>query len=522
MSQKRLSMRDVREILRLHAMGLSPRRIARARGVGKTAVYDYLTRARRAGLSWPLPELSDRELEARLYPPKPSPCDGLRRFALPDWSLVDGELRKKGVTLQLLWQEYKADHPGGYQYTQFCEHYRRWKGRADVVMRQRHRAGEKMFVDYAGMTVPIRDPQSGVETPASIFVAVLGASNYTFAWATEGEDLGSWIDAHQRALAFFGGVAEIIVPDNLKSGVERPCRYEPVINRTYEEMASHYGTAVIPARVRKPRDKAKAEVGVQVVERWILAALRNRTFFSLAELNQAIGRLLTRLNDRPFRKLDGSRRSLFETVDRPALRPLPEAPYVFARWKLARMNIDYHVEIEGHYYSAPSRLARRQLEVRYTRNTVECFFNHQRVACHRRSFQRGGFTTDPAHMPESHRRHRQWTPSRIIRWAGKTGPATAELAEQIMLSRPHPEQGFRSCLGIVRLGKSYPPERIEAAARRALHIGAPSYGSVKAILKNGLDRQPLPSAAGIRSRIIHKNIRGSSYYNEKGENETPC
>jgi len=490
--------------------------------VGKTAVYDYLARARRAGLSWPLPDLTDRELESRLYPPLSSSSDVLLRPLLPDWATTDRELRKKGVTLQLLWQEYKASHPEGYQYTQFCEYYRRWKSRADVVMRQRHRAGEKMFTDYAGMTVPIRNPQTGKSKEASIFVAVLGASNYTFAWASEGEDLPSWIDAHQRALTFFGGVPEIIVPDNLKSGVHKPCRYEPTINRSYEEMAAHYGTAIIPARVRKPRDKAKAEVGVQVVERWILAALRNRTFFSLAELNRAIGELLARLNNRPFRKMPGSRQSLFEAVDRPALGPLPATPYVFARWKLARVNIDYHVEIEGHLYSVPYSLVRKQLEIRYTHNTVECFFGNKRVASHQRSFQPGGFTTDPAHMPESHRRYLQWTPSRIIRWAEKTGPDTAKLVERILASRPHPEQGFRSCLGIIRLSRAYCPDRVEAAARRALDIGAPSYSSVKAILKNGLDQQPLLPTVPPKPRIRHDNIRGADYYNQKGETNTLC
>lgn len=340
---------------------------------------------------------------------------------------MHAELRRPGVTLALLWQEYRLNQPQGFQYSWFCEHYRAWQGKLDVVMRQEHRVGEKLFVDYAGQTVPVIDRHSGEIRQAQVFVAVLGASSYTFAEATWSQQLPDWLGSHTRCFAFLGGVPEIVVPDNLRSAVSKSHRYEPDNNPSYRDLAEHYGVAVVPARARKPRDKAKAEVGVQVVERWILAALRNRQFFSLDELNSAIALLLERLNRRPFRKLPGSRHSAFEALDRPALRPLPEQPYVYAEWKKARVHIDYHVEVDGHYYSVPYQLVKKQLEVRLTARTVECFHANQRVASHLRSPHKGRHSTQTEHMPKSHREHAEWTPQRLIRWAEQTGPNTASV-----------------------------------------------------------------------------------------------
>jgi len=509
---KRLSMRKIREVLRLkHEHSLANRIIARSCSVGRSTIAEYLRRAEQAGLSWPLPpELDDAELDRRLFPPPPGLPAGSR--PLPDWAEVHRELRAKGVTLFLLWEEYKQTHPEGYQYSWFCQQYRRWAGKVDVVMRQEHRAGEKLFVDYAGQTVPIVDPGTGEIREAQVFIAVLGASNYTYVEATWTQTLPDWIGSHVRALNFLGGVPELIVPDNLKSGVSKACFYEPDLNPTYQDMASHYGCAVIPARVRAPRDKAKVEVGVQVVERWILARFRKITFFSLAELNATIRQWLDQLNERPFNKLPGCRRTLYETLDKPALKPLPQAPYVYAEWTKARVNIDYHVQVDGHFYSVPYQLVKHQLDIRITRTTVEAFLKAKRVASHIRSYQKGGYTTLKEHMPTAHQKYLEWTPQRLIRWAAKIGASTAQVVEIILRSKPHPQQGFRSCLGIMRLGKAYDPHRVEAACTRALAIGAPTYKSVGAILKNGLDKRPLPTKNKETAAIVHQNIRGPHYY----------
>jgi transposase len=506
-------MRKIRELLRLHlGEGLSRRQAAIAAGMPYATAADHLARARRAGLGWPLPDdLDDGQLEARLFvPPSARPPTELR--PLPDWVEVHHESHRKGVTLQSLWLEYRERHPDGFGYSWFCQTYRSWQGRLDLVMRHEHRAGEKLFVDFAGMTIPIVDPDSGEVWQAQLFVAVLGASNYTYAEALASQELPHWISAHVHAFTFLGGCTAIIVPDNLRSGVTRPHRYEPDINRTYAEMAAHFGCAVIPARPYKPRDKAKAEQGVLLAERWILAALRHRTFFSLAEANTAIAERLAWLNERPFRRLPGSRRELFESLDRPALRPLPTRPYEYAEWKTAKVNIDYHLEVDRHWYSVPHQLVGQHCDTRVTVAIVEVFHRGKRVASHRRSDKQARFTTEPAHMPESHRRHAQWTPGRIVAWAERSGPATGQLVTVIMASRPHPEQGFRSCLGIMRLGRRYGDDRLEAAATRALAIRAHSYRSVESILKAGLDGQPLPGDEPGTTIGDHANVRGPAYY----------
>jgi len=513
MSTKRLSMRKVKEVLRLKwECGLSNRQIAKSCSIGRATVAEYLRRAKEAGLCWPLPSgLDEAKLEKLLFPPPPSVPLEFR--PVPDWTEVHRELKRKGVTLFLLWQEYKEAHPEGYQYSSFCKQYQAWTGKLDLIMRQDHRAGEKLFVDYAGQTVPVVDSTTGEIRQAQIFVAVLGASNYTYAEATWSQSLPDWIGSHTRTFQFFGGVPEVVIPDNLKTGVTKASRYEPDLNPSYQEMATHYSCAVIPTRVRKPRDKAKVEAGVQVVERWILARLRNVTFFSLTELNTAIQKLIKKLNGRPFKKLPGSRQSLFDSLDKPALKPLPAQPYVYAEWKKARVHIDYHIEVEGHYYSVPYQLVKHQVEVRITRQIVEIFHKGRRVASHRRSKEKGYHTTLTEHMPKAHQRYAEWTPERLIRWAAKNGIATAQLVENILGSRPHPQQGFRSCLGIMRLGKEYGQERLEAACARALAIGGTSFKSIQAILKAGLDRRALLEQHRETPAIHHSNIRGPQYYN---------
>lgn len=513
MPQERLSMRKAREILRLRlGLGLSAREVARSCKVSHTTVLEYERRARSAGLGWPLPEgIDDTQLE-KIVCPAPEHKSGKRD--MPDIGYLTAEMKKRHVTLSLLWLEYKAANPDGYQYTQFCEHYKREKKSLDVVLRQEHRAGEKLFTDYAGDTVDIINPATGEMAPAYIFVAVLGASNYTFAEAVEDLSLASWISSHIRALEFFGAAPQIIIPDNTRCAVIKPDRYEPDLNPAFAAMAAHYCTAVIPTRVAKPRDKAPVEAGVLLVERWILAALRNRTFFSVRELNSAISQLLERLNARKFKRMNATRRELFENLDRPAMQPLPPTRYEFLEWKTAKVGIDYHIVCDKHFYSVPYRLAGEQVDVRLSQTTVEILYKSRRVASHIRSHVEGGYTTNPEHMPASHRAHLEWTPSRIIAWAQKTGPATAALVEKIMKSRPHPEMGYRSCLGIIRLGKQYGPDRVEAAAVRALACDVRSYRSVKSILDSGLDK--LPSKAQTSQTLtlpFHSNIRGSDYYN---------
>jgi transposase len=497
---------------------MSVRRAGLALGMPATTVRDCLTRAAAAGLTWPLPkELDDRDLEDRIY--RRAGGSGWSR-PVPVWAEVHHELRrKKGVTLQLLWIEYKQQYPDGFQYTQFVHHYKSWAARLNVVMRQTHRAGEKLFLDYAGQTLPITDPKTGEVRQTQLFVAVLGASSYTYAEAFESQAMPDWIAGNVHAFEYFGGVPEILVPDNLKSGVIRAHRYEPDLNRTYAEMGSHYGCVIIPARPYKPRDKAKVEAGVLLAERWILARLRKRTFFSLNEANAAIAELLDELNNHRFQKLPGSRRSLFEEIERPALRSLPEHPYEYATWKGAKVNIDYHVDVDGHYYSVPHQVAREHVDVRVTATTVEAFLRGRRVASHKRSFVRGGHTTVNEHMPAAHRAHQEWTPSRIVRWAENSGPQTATLVDGVMRAKPHPKQGYRSCLGILRLGKRYGPERLEAACGRALAIRSFSYRSVESILKNGLDRQPLPTATRPSpAPRSHDYVRGPAYYDTTNGN----
>ena len=518
MPAERVTMRKIKDILRLKwACGLSNRQVAASCGVARSTVAETLYRATAAGVSWPLPEdLDDQQLETRLYPAAPSPTNSPR--AMPDWATIHQELARKGVTLALLWQEYQAAHPNGYQYSRFCDRYGAWRATLDRCLRQEHRAGEKLFVDYAGQTVPVQDRQTREIRPAQIFVAVLGASNYTYAEATWTQTLPDWTGSHVRAFAFLGGVPAIIVPDNLRSGVTKACRYEPELNPTYADLAQHYGVAVIPARVRKPRDKAKVEAGVLLVERWILACLRHQTFFSLAELNTAIAACLERLNRRPFKKLPGSRQSQFEAVDRPALQPLPLEPYVYAEWRTVRVNIDSHVEIDGHYYSVPSPLIQTALDVRLTVATVECFHKNQRVASHVRSAERGRHTTVVAHLPSSHQRYLAWSPSRLMQWAKTIGPAAGTVVAELLARRPHPEQGYRSCLGILRLERTYGAGRLEAACRRAQALDAFAYKSVHSILKAGLDHQPLPeSAPTVPLPFEHDHLRGATYYQQEGD-----
>jgi transposase len=527
-------MRKIKEILRLKfACGLSNRQIAGSCSISHSTVGDYLDRFEKSGLSWPLAgELDELSLELRLFP-----MDRVLEKSLlrpePDWKYVHEELRRKGVTLQLLWREYLSENKDkGYRYSQFCQLYGEWKRSLHVSMRQKHRAGEKMFVDYCGQTVPIKNSSSEDIKEALIFVAVLGASNYIFAEGHLKQDIAHWIGGHIRAFEFFEGVPEIVVPDNLKAGVKSPCRYEPVINPSYQDMAEHYQVAVIPARVRKPKDKAKVEVGVQIVQRWILAVLRKRTFFSLHELNQQIKELLVELNNREMKQLGKSRRELFENLEKPQLKALPDQPFQFWEWKRVQVPADYHIKFDNNYYSVPAQYVQKTIDIRANQSLVEIYFKDKVIAYHKRSYEKNFTITKAEHMPKKHRAIAEVNAQNLLNWAEKVGSQTYAFIQRILSSEKQPEQTYRRCLGVLRLGTRYGEDRLEAACKRSLHFGGHTYKGVEAILKNGCDKFPLPdnnnqSYSPISSSlpslpslpspapVLHENIRGSQYYQQE-------
>jgi transposase len=502
-------MRNSREILRQKwLLGRSHRAIGASVGVSLGAVSLALQRAANAELTWEaVQSLDDAELERRLYPSEAAAATRPE----PDCAWIHRERHRPGVTLELLHHEYLERHPDGLRYTSFCDRYREWIGRRGLVMRQVHVAGEKAFVDYSGKKPHIVDAATGEVIDVELFVGVLGASNYTYAEATETQRGPDWIASHVRMLEYFGGTPSALVPDQLKSGVTRACRYEPETQRTYEELAQHYGTTVLPARPSHPRDKAKVEVAVQIAQRWLLARIRDEVLHSVGALNARLRELLFDLNAREMRRYGKSRRALYEEIERPALRALPPARFEYSEWCRAKVNIDYHVAIEQHLYSVPFRLVHEEVEARLTGDTVEILHRRVRVAAHRRSHVRGGFTTLTEHMPSAHRAHAEWTPSRILAWAAKVGAATHDLCAAILADRPHPEQGFRSCLGILRLGKRYGEARLDAACNRALRVRARSYRHVESILKHGLDRVALTDEPTTLA-LSHENVRGRDYY----------
>jgi transposase len=512
MPTERLSMRRIRQVLQLHfGAHASARVIAGEVGVGRTTVQDYLSRAAAAGLGWPLaPDLTDGALEQLLFP-APSCKAGARRCPEPDWAALAREMKRPGVSLSILWEEYEAVHPQGYGYSRFCQLYRDFERRLSPTMRQTHVAGHKAFVDYSGKKVPIADPLTGEVRMAEIFVAVLGASSLTYAEATWTQALPDWIGAHVRMFRFWGSAPRLLVPDNLKSGVTKSSFYDPEVNRTYGKMAVHYNVGILPARPRKPKDKAAVEAGVRFAQAYILGRLRNVTFFSLAECNAAIAAAVERMNGREMRRLGASRRQLFDTIERPAMQSLPDDDYEYAEWHLARVGIDYHVEVAGFFYSVPHSLIREQVDTRATARTIEVFHRGKRVAAHARRYGGPRHGTQPEHMPSAHRRYAEWNPERFQRQARDIGPNTEGLILAVLARRPHPEQGFRTCLGVLRLFRGLDAARAEAVSRRAIEIGVLSYASVASILKHRLDQKASPQAAD-GTPLLHDNIRGSGYF----------
>lgn len=504
-------MRKIFEILRQHhELHHSTREIGRSLNVSPGTVSNYLYRAKSAGISWPLSaDMSEEALYNQLFlPVEPS----ARKRVLPDWEKVHAELRRKGVTLMLLWREYRDIHADGVGYSQFCEHYQRYVKQISPVMRQVHKAGEKTFVDYAGMTVPWLELSTGEIREAQVFVGSLGASQFTFVDVTESQTLPDWIGSHIRMWNYFGGVSSIVVPDNLKTGVSKAHRYDPDINANYQHVGEHYGFAIVPARAAEPKDKAKVENAVACVERQILAPLRHMTFTSIAEINAAIKSGLAAFNRKSFQKMKTTRLQLFETVDKPALKVLPEEPYQYAEWKLAKINIDYHFVFDEHYYSVPWKYIHHAVEIRATARTVECFCQGKRIAAHERSHARYQHTTLAEHMPPNHRAHAEWTPERIKRWALKIGSNTSQFIEHLIASRPFPQQAFRTCLGLLRLGSRFGEERLEKACTIALKTGITGYQQVESILKNRMDVVTATNANQTPVINSHQNIRGSDYY----------
>jgi transposase len=515
-------MRKIREVLRLkHQSKLSERKTAIAVGVARSTVNEYLARAEAAGLTWEVAEkLSDAEVEGHLFQQVGRNEPAAR--APIDFNWVHMELRRAGVTRQLLWTEYQQAVVAGasgkrpYQYSQFCDLYEEYRAKQQPSMRQVHRAGEKAFIDYSGKKPRIVHGTTGEALEVELFVMVLGASNYTYAEATRTQRVGDFVGATVRGLEYFGAVPEILVPDQLKSAVAKADRIDPEINATYAEMAQHYATAVVPARPRKPKDKPKVENAVLVAQRWILASLRNQRFFSLEELNAAIWALLEQLNTRPFQKLDGCRRSAFEALDRPAMRPLPARRYELGEWKLGvGVNIDYHFEYDHRLYSVPCELVNARVDVRATATMVEAWRGGARLPSHARSYgPKGTPVTKPEHRPRAHREWGNWPPERLVGWGAQTGPKTAEVIAAILGHRTHPESGRRACLGLMRMGERYGTDRLEAACGRALAINNPRYKSVEAILKSGLDKVPLTEAVEAKP-VIHDNIRGGAYFDRE-------
>jgi len=508
MSQERLTVRKIKEILRLkYEAGLSNREIGRACRVSCSTISEYTRRARQAGLSWPLPEsLSEEELYRSLFLEVKRANVGR---PMPDWEIVQQELHKKGVTLRLLWQEFSEQHPDGYRYTQYCEHYRQWSGSHNPSMHREHKGGEEMEVDYVGPTLPITNPETGEITQAVIFVATLPASKRLYAEVQPDQGLSSWINGHIRAFEFFGGVPRIVRLDNLRSGVKSPTYYEPDLNPTYQELAEYYRVAVIPARVRRPKEKASVENGVQNVERWVLAPLRKRTFFSIAEANRAVKKQLEILNQREMKMVGKSRDQLFEELDQAALRPLPEKPYEFAIWKKVRVNIDYHVVFEKNYYSVPYPLIHEEVDLRVTERMVEIFHKGEQVAIHLRKRQAGQYSTRSEHMPSNHRFVAEVNTEHLLEWAARIGPQTKKWASALFQSRPYPEQAYRTCLGVLNLARKYGTEQTDRACQISLEAHLLSYRDVKA----ELDRQTrLLTPSQPTALPVHENIRGDTYY----------
>ena len=512
MSAKGVAMRKIKTVLRLHYENkLSQHQIAKSIGLSVGVVNKYINLAQQAKLTWPLEEELTNEIALKkfLLPIQQNISPAIDGLNFPE---IHKELKLKGVTLQLLWEEYSQELKNPYSYSNFCLMYRKWRNTQPKSMRQTHKAGDKAFVDYAGQTFDIIDSKTGEIRAAQIFVGILGASNFTYAEATWTQKIPDWVASHKRMFEFFGGVPALIVPDNLKSGICKFCRYDPEINPTYADFIDYYGTAVLPARPSKPKDKPKVENAVLVVERWILARLRKQTFFGLDELNAAIKKLLHELNNRPFKKLPGCRASLFAETDQPVLKPLPKYNYEICEIKFARVQVDYHIELDFHYYSVPYQYVGKKITVCFTTTRVECSYQGKKLAIHVRSYEKGKHTTIPEHMPKSHRKYLECNAETLLQWAKNVGISTTKFITSILESKLHPEQGYRSCLGIINLAKRYGKQRLENACQYAWQQGVRTRKSLASILAHNMDLQLQKQDTYNNKSIIHDNLRGKNYH----------
>lgn len=512
MPAKRLSMRKIKEILRLHfELNLSERIISTSLGCSRSAVGDYIKKSITAKITWKdIKDLPDEQVESFLF----SKNISRKKAAELPMEEIHLELKKKYVTKELLWHEYKNKINWQGSYSLFCMRYRDWSRGRNIYMRQQHNYGEKLFIDYAGPTVKIYDLNTNSSKDAQIFVCALGGSNYTYAEASWSQNSENFISSHIRAFEYFGGVAKILVPDNLKSAVDIPSKYESEINKSYLKLAEHYNCVVIPARVRKPKDKAKVESAVLLVERWILACIRDKKYYSLSTLNEDISILLEKLNSKKFKKLPGSRKSIFTEYEKPALIPLPKTEFEHSNFKLTRVGLHYHIEYDKNYYSVPYTYARKEVEIRVTLNTIEVLYRNARIASHIRQYSVNKWSTQLEHMPRSHKEVVEWTPEKIVNCAKSIGEYTSNIIEKILHSKEHPQQGFNSAFGIIRLKEKYGEERLEACCYRAYKYNIISYRQINNLLKNGCDKIPFVEEE-ISKIIQHENIRGTEYFHDK-------
>lgn len=509
-----ISMRKLKEILRLkYEAKLSNRKIGVSLSISPGTVSTYINRAKLIGIEgWPLPtQWDDVKLNKHFLQTKIQPRTAI---PLPNWLVFHSQLKTKGVTKQLLWQEYvERNADNHYSYPQMCRIFKEWLSRQQPSMRQTHQYGEKLFIDYCGPTIPIVNPETGECRGAQVFVAVMGGSNYTFAEASTSQQLEDWVMSHVRAFQFFGAVPDIIVPDNLRSATTRACKFDPDLNPTYQQLAAHYNVAIIPARPLRPKDKAKAENGVLIVERWIMAVLRHETFYTLTHLNQRISELLMRLNNKAFQKLPGNRTSEYHAHELPAMRPLPLLAYQYTYIKKVKVNVDYHIEVKKHYYSVPYGLLKRQIEAHVSEKMVKLYYQNQCVAQHVRSERMGGYSTQVEHMPQAHQEYALWSPERLKQWAGKLGEYVLQWVEYKLASKAHPQQSYKVCFGLLSLSKTYPKERLNAACQRALDTGGYRLENIKIILKKNLDKETRePEQDDMLTGLKHNNVRGQDYY----------
>jgi transposase len=507
-------MRQIREMLRCHFdHGLSRETIARALGIAKGSVTNVFQRFQAAGLCWPLePDVSDADLEARLYPPVARALTSV----CPDAQAIEQELRRPHVTMELLWREYHAAHPDGMSRASFYRYYQAHRP-VEPTMTMIHKAGDKLFVDYSGDGLAYVNRQTGEMIGQALFVCCLGASGFCYAESTPSQRADDFVQSHVRAFDYFGGVPAATVPDNLKSGVKRSDRYEPTIGPLYAKLAEHYGFVVLPARVRKPQDKALVENTVLNIQRYILGRLRDHTFFSPVEINTAIWALLEQFNDEPMKGYGGmSRRQRFLQIDQPALRALPRERFLLTAVQTdLRVARNYHVLYDKHHYSVPHALVGQLVDVYLVGGLVEFYHQGAHIARHKKQSANYGYSTTAEHMPPHHRFVQGWSPDYFLGKGSLIGPQTTEVFRQIFARYKHPEQAYKSCLGVLALATHYTPERLEAASTRALHYQSPTYRTLKAILQQSLDQQPLTGASDQQALALpftHEHVRGPEYY----------